>query len=320
VSSVFIDHTKIFVKAGDGGRGCQSFYRDKYNRVGTPDGGNGGNGASIIFRADRNISTLLDFKFNRHFTGVHGVHGSSKKKRGRNAEDVIVAVPVGTTITDLTANCVLRDLVCDKDEVVVAKGGRGGIGNSSRREATPGEPGEQRHIVLDLKLIAEAGVVGFPNAGKSTLLSAISNAHSKVGAYPFTTKFPILGVVNFNNKHFVIADIPGLIEGSAEGRGLGDKFLRHVERTKILVHIIDMAGFEGRDPLEDYKAINLELKKYKLQVAKKHQIIVANKMDLDGAWENLEKFKSKVKKTVYPISALNREGLEDLVEAIAKRL
>ena len=320
MSSIFIDHAKIFVKAGDGGRGCQSLYRDKYNRKGVPDGGSGGRGASIIFKADRNFSTLLDFKYNRHFTGAHGGHGSGKKKRGRDAHDVIVRVPVGTNILDLKTNCILRDLAVDEEEVIVARGGKGGIGNCYRSEATPGEAGEARNIILDLKLIAEVGVVGFPNAGKSTFISAVSNAHSKIAAYPFTTKFPVLGVVRGEDKTLVIADIPGLIEGSSEGRGLGDKFLRHVERTKILVHVVDMAGFEGRDPLQDYKVLNRELKAYNIQVSKKPQVIAANKMDLDGAAANLKRFKAAVKKPVYAISALQKEGLEELIEAIAKKL
>lgn len=317
---MFIDSAKIYVKGGDGGRGCNAIYRDKYSRKGIADGGNGGKGADIIIKADRNLFTLLDFKYNRHFRGRHGGHGSGKNKRGKAAEDIIIRVPPGTVIKDRSADCVLRDLDRDQEELIVARGGRGGFGNRHREEATEGELGEERELLLDLKLIAEAGVVGFPNVGKSTLISNISNAHPKIAAYPFTTKSPVLGVVRLDQKTFVVADIPGLIEGSSSGRGLGDKFLRHVERTKILIHLIDMSGFEGRDPIEDYKVINSELKNYSKDVLKKHQIIAANKMDIEGAQENLERFKKVIKKKVYPISALNKQGLEDLIEAVAKRL
>lgn len=317
---MFIDQAKILIRAGDGGKGCQSLYRDKYTRKGIPDGGDGGKGSDIIIKADRNLYTLLDFKYRRHFYGHHGGHGSGKKKKGRDAEDIIIRVPPGTVIRDLRSNCVLRDLDTDKEEVVAASGGKGGLGNRHHREATLGESGEEKELLLDLKLIAEAGVVGFPNVGKSTLISNISNAHPKIAPYPFTTKSPVLGVVKSSDKTFVIADIPGLIEGSSLGKGLGDKFLRHVERTKVLVHLIDMSGFEGRDPIQDYKIINSELKKYSPSVLKKPQIITANKMDLEGAQENLERFKKAVKKKVFPISALQKEGLEELIEAVAKRV
>lgn len=316
---MFIDSAKIYVKAGSGGKGCASFYRDKYTRKGIPDGGYGGKGADIIVKADRNLFTLFDFKYNRHFYGRHGGHGSGKNKRGKDAADIIIRVPPGTVVKDVGTDCVLRDLDRDQEEFVVARGGKGGIGNKHRREATIGEPGEERELLFDLKLIAEVGVVGFPNVGKSTLISNISNAHPKIAAYPFTTKSPVLGVVRSHHKTFVIADIPGLIEGSSHGRGLGDKFLRHVERTKILIHLIDMSGFEGRDPIKDYKIINSELKNYSKDVLRKRQIIAANKMDLEGAEANLERFKKIIKKQVYPISALNKLGLEELIEAVAKR-
>jgi len=317
---VFIDHAKVFVKAGDGGKGCQSIYRDKYTRKGIPDGGNGGRGADIIIRADRNLFTLLDFRYRRHFYGLHGGHGSSKKKRGKDAQAIIIRVPPGTIVKELKTDCVLRDLAKDQEEVLVARGGNGGLGNAHGYEATPAEQGEEKELLLDLKLIAEVGVVGFPNAGKSTLISAVSNARPLIAAYPFTTKSPTLGVVNSAGRGFVIADIPGLIAGSSTGRGLGDKFLRHVERTRVLVHLIDMSGFEGRDPLEDYKIINQELENYSKEVYGKPQIIAANKMDLAGALGNLARFKKIVKKKVYPISALKKEGLEELIEAISKKL
>lgn len=317
---MFIDQAKIYVKGGNGGKGCRSFYRDKYTREGIADGGDGGRGADIVIRSDRNLYTLIDFNYNRHFYGPNGAHGSGKNKKGKDASSVYVRVPVGTTIKDIKTGCVLRDLDKDNEEVIVALGGKGGLGNRHHREAAQGEPGEEKEILLDLKLIAEVGVVGFPNAGKSTLISAISGAHPKIAAYPFTTKSPVLGVVSSSDKSFVVADIPGLIEGSSSGRGLGDRFLRHVERTKILVHLIDMSGFEGRDPVQDYKVINKELKNYSSQVYKKPQIIAANKMDLESASSNLARFKRSVKKKVYPISALKKEGLEDLIEEVGSRL
>jgi GTP-binding protein len=317
---MFIDSVTIYVKAGAGGRGCNSLYRDKYTRTGIPDGGDGGRGADIIIRSDRSMHTLLDFRYNRHFLGKHGAHGSGNNKKGRGAEAVVINVPCGTTVKDIATNCVLRDLAKHADEFVVCKGGTGGRGNRPRHEATVGEQGHQRQLLLDLKVIADIGLVGFPNAGKSTLIGAISNAHPKIAAYPFTTKSPVLGVVYAEHKTFVVADIPGLIEGSAGGRGLGDKFLRHVERTRLLVHMIDMSGLEGRDPLEDYRVINRELKAYSSVVGKMPQVIVANKMDIEAAAENLVKFKKAVRKSVYPVSALHREGLTDVIEAIAKRI
>lgn len=317
---MFIDSVKIFVKAGNGGRGCNSRYRDRYNRLGTPDGGNGGKGADIIIRADRNLATLLDLRYKKHFYGDHGGHGSGKFKKGRDAKPIIIRVPLGTVITEFGTGCVLRELDKDQDELIVAEGGKGGIGNRPFKDATPGEETQGKELVLDLKILADVGVIGFPNAGKSTLINALSNATSKVGAYPFTTKFPILGAVSYGSKKFVMADIPGLIKGSSEGRGLGDKFLRHIERTKVLVHIIDMSGIEGRSPIEDYKTINKELKNYSTLLTKKNQIVVANKMDIDSSFENLNKFKAVIRKKIYPISALKKEGLEELVKGICKKI
>jgi len=317
---VFIDSAKINVKGGNGGKGCKSFYRDKYQRLGVPDGGDGGKGADIIIKADRNLLTLLDFAHHRHFFGAHGAHGSGNNKKGRNALDVILRVPLGTTIQDEATGSILRDLSVEGDQVIVAKGGAGGRGNRHRKEAEPGESGEDKILILDLKLLADVGVVGFPNAGKSTLISVISNAHPKIAAYPFTTTAPILGVASGTHKKFVIADIPGLIEGAWQGRGLGDKFLKHLERTKALIHLIDMAGFEGRDPLDDYKKINQELKNYSKEIYKKPQVICANKMDLPKAKENLKRFKRAVKKPVYAISALEKTNLEELVDAVAKKV
>jgi GTPase len=317
---VFIDGAKINVRAGSGGKGCQSIYRDKYQRQGVPDGGDGGKGADIIIQADHHLLTLLDFQYHRHFFGAGGGHGSSNHKKGKGAADIIIRVPLGTIVQDALTGSILRDLNIDGEQVIVARGGKGGIGNWHRKEATPGEPGEEKTIILDLKLLADVGVVGFPNAGKSTLISAISHAHPKIAAYPFTTTAPVLGVVSSTHKKFVIADIPGLIPGASEGRGLGDKFLKHVERTKVLIHLVDMAGFEGRDPLADYQEINLELKNYSKEVYKKPQVICANKMDLSAAEENLKRFRKSVKKPIYPISALGKTNLEELVDAVAKKL
>jgi GTP-binding protein len=317
---MFIDSATIYVKGGAGGRGCNSLYRDKYQRKGIPDGGDGGNGADVIMTPDKNQNTLLDFQYNRHFYGRPGGHGSGKQKRGKDAPALIIRVPVGTVVKDVKTGCVLRDLDNEKEEFIVARGGKGGLGNRHHRDATVGEVPEERKLLLDLKLIADCGIIGFPNAGKSTLVASISNAHPKIATYPFTTTFPVLGVVRSNEKTFVAADIPGLIRGASEGKGLGDKFLRHIERTKVLVHLVDMAGFEGRDPLADYEAVNHELKRYSPLVAKKPQVIAANKMDLEGAAENLERFRKTVKKKVYPVSALKREGLEDLIEAVSKRV
>lgn len=317
---MFIDQAKIYVKAGAGGRGVQSFYRDKYTRKGIPDGGDGGKGADIVVRADKKLYTLLDFKYKRHFYGKHGQHGSGKNKRGRGAEDIVIRVPLGTIVRDIRANCVLRDLTTDQEKIVVAYGGRGGNGNQHHREAAEGAPGEEKELLLDLKIIAEVGVIGFPNVGKSTLICSISNAHSKVAGYHFTTKAPILGVVKSQDKVFVCADMPGLIEGASAGRGLGDKFLRHIERTKLLVHLLDISGCEGRDPLEDYRILNKELENYSEDVGKKPQVIAANKMDLEGAEENLARFRRQVKNKAYPVSALKKQGLEELIEAVAKKL
>jgi len=317
---MFIDYAVVYLKAGDGGSGCQSFYRDKYTRYGIPDGGDGGKGGDIVFVADKNVFTLLDFKFRQHLRAENGKIGSSKKKKGKDGKDLIVRVPAGTLIIDKKTNCLLRDLSQDGAKVIAARGGKGGLGNRHKCAASDGESGEERWVILDLKLIADVGLLGFPNAGKSTLISAISNAHPKIASYPFTTRQPVLGVVRRDERSFVIADIPGLIEGSSQGRGLGFRFLRHIERTRFLLHVIDMAGESGRDPLMDYYTLNKELNSYSKEVAAKPQIIVANKMDLPGAQMHLERFKRAVKKKIYPISALEKKGLEELIEAILSKL
>ena len=318
---MFVDQAKIFVKAGRGGNGCMSFYSDMFNPRGFPDGGDGGRGADVIMVADRNLRTLVDFSYNRYFAGHHGGHGSGKRKKGKDAAPVIIRVPIGTEITDTGTGCVLFTLESDGQRLVVARGGKGGLGNRKNREITPGAPGEERELNLDLKLIADVGVVGFPNAGKSTLITAVTNAHPDIAAYPFTTKTPVLGMVGSYEDAFSIADIPGLIEGSSEGRGLGDRFLRHVERTKILVHMVDMSGREGRDPLEDYRVINRELKAYSPALFKKPQVIAANKMDLPESAANLKRFKRSVRsKVVYPVSAKEHTGLDKLMAAVKRCL
>jgi len=319
---MFIDTAKINVKAGDGGNGCNSFFRDNRVERGKPNGGDGGDGGSVILRSDKGIYTLLDFQFRRHFKAERGKHGSSNDKAGGRGQDCLIRVPVGTVIREDQTQCLLRDLDAHGMEVVVARGGRGGKGNSRNREATLGEPGEERELVFDLKLIADVGIVGFPNAGKSTLISKISNATPKIANYPFTTRAPQLGVVrrSDDDSEFIVADIPGLIAGAHAGRGLGDRFLKHVERTRVLVHIVDMAGMDGRDPVEDYEVINKELEAFSKDLAEKKQILVANKMDLEAAAGNLERFRQTVKRRIFAISALEGKGLEALLEEITKNL
>lgn len=321
---MFIDVAKIEIKAGRGGQGCTSFFRDTRVEHGKANGGCGGDGGDIIVRCDKSIFTLLDFQFQRHFKAEDGKHGSSSNKVGARGKDCLILVPVGTIITDLGTNCLIRDLDRPGLEVILSRGGKGGRGNTRNREAEEGQLGEARTLSLNLKIIADIGIIGFPNAGKSTLISKISNATPKIASYPFTTKAPNLGVLRLEDSddHIVIADIPGLIEGAHCGKGLGDKFLKHVERTKILIHMIDMAAMDGRDPYEDYLAINKELKEFSGELKKKKQILVVNKMDCASAKHNLKEFKRKIKskKKMFEISALESKGLEDLIEEIAKNV
>lgn len=318
----FVDEVRIFVKAGNGGKGCESFYQDKFTRYPRPDGGDGGKGGDVTFTADKSIYTLLDYRFKQHYEGGRGGHGSSKGSKGKDGKDIFLRVPVGTIIRDFDSGLLIRDLVEDGDSVVVAKGGLPGRGNHHNR--TPKPPGEGQAITihLELKLIADVGIVGFPNAGKSTLISSISKVRSKIANYPFTTRQPILGVVETEDgSHFIVADLPGLIEGAHLGKGLGDKFLKHAERTKVLLHLIDMAGSEGRDPLEDYEKIKDELHLYSDQLALKTRIVVANKMDLPEAAEHLKRFKKKFKKEkVLSVSAMAKTGLDQLVQQLHQSL
>ena len=326
---MFIDEVVIDVIAGNGGDGCTAFRREKYIAMGGPFGGNGGKGSDIIFKVDLGLKTLLDLRYAKKIKGNKGANGLGKNMNGKNAEDIIIKVPQGTVITDLDTNLILADLTGKTDEVIVAKGGRGGRGNTAfATHSNPapnfsenGEPGEVRRLKVELKLLADVGFVGMPSVGKSTLISKISAAKPKIAAYHFTTLSPNLGVVKTkDNRVFVAADLPGLIKGASLGEGLGIEFLRHIERTKVIVHIIDMSALEGRNPYEDYVTINKELENFDKKLLDKPQIIVANKMDLESSKENIKEFKKKVKQDIYEISALNSEGLDNLLIKIADTL
>lgn len=336
--SMFLDTAKINVKAGRGGDGMVAFRREKYVPNGGPWGGDGGKGGSVIFKVDEGLRTLMDFRYNRKFKAKNGEKGMTKGMHGRGAEDLIVAIPPGTTVRDAQTGKVLTDLVENGQEFVAAKGGRGGRGNI--RFATPrnpapeisenGEPGEERDLQLELKILADVGLVGFPSVGKSTLLSVVSAAKPKIGAYHFTTIVPNIGMVRTKSgESFAMADLPGLIEGASQGIGLGPQFLRHIERTRVILHVIDMSAAEGRDPYEDYQSINKELETYNLRLMERPQIIVANKMDMSEAEENLQEFKKKLAADydefedlpmIFPISSLAHQGLENLLEATAELL
>ncbi|MDP8264375.1 MAG: GTPase ObgE [Candidatus Aceula lacicola] len=318
--AVFVDEARIFVSAGKGGNGCESFYSDKRMRHPRPDGGDGGKGGDVIFEASRSIQTLLDYKFRQHHKAKKGGHASSKGKYGKTGLDCILKVPVGTIIRDADTNLLVKDLVFDGQSIVVARGGRGGVGNDHKKTFKPPQDGQEKTILLELKIMADVGLIGFPNVGKSTLISAISKVRSEVANYPFTTKKPILGFVSQDDFEFVIADLPGLIEGAHDGRGLGDKFLKHAERTKILVHVLDMAGVEGRDPIEDYRKINHELREYSHKLFFKKRIVVANKMDLSKSRVNLKRFKKEFKDKIFSVSAVEKQGLNNLVNEIRKIL
>lgn len=326
---MFVDEVTIKVKAGNGGDGCTAFRREKYIPDGGPFGGNGGKGASIIFRVDLGLRTLLDLRYNKLIKAPKGMNGSGKNKNGRGAQDVIIKVPAGTVVKDLDTGLIIADLTKEGDEAVVAKGGRGGRGNTAFATASNpapdfsehGEPGEERNLKVELNLIADVGFVGMPSVGKSTTLSKISASKPKIAAYHFTTLVPNLGVVRVRDgRVFVAADLPGLIKGASLGEGLGDRFLRHALRTKVIAHILDMSGSELRDPIEDYETINKELRDFNEKLAKKPQVIIANKMDLEGAKENLKRFKEKYDVLVYETSAIKGEGLDDALVAIADLL
>ncbi|MCM3215222.1 GTPase ObgE [Niallia taxi] len=328
---MFVDQVKIYVKGGDGGNGMVAFRREKYVPKGGPAGGDGGNGADVVFEVEEGLRTLMDFRYKRHFKAPRGEHGMSKNQHGRNAKDMIVKVPPGTVVTDAVTGETIADLTQHGQQAVIAKAGRGGRGNS--RFASPsnpapelsenGEPGQEREVTLELKVLADVGLVGFPSVGKSTLLSVVSAAKPKIADYHFTTIVPNLGMVETeDSRSFVMADLPGLIEGAHSGVGLGHQFLRHIERTRVIVHVIDMAAIEGRDPFEDYITINKELQEYNMRLLERPQIIVANKMDMPDAEENLKVFKEKLEEDypIFPVSAITRTGLRDLLFAIADKL
>ena len=327
---MFVDSAKIVVKAGKGGDGIVAFRREKYVAKGGPSGGKGGKGGSVIFVGDSGLTTLLDFRYNRKIKAEDGQKGMNKDKFGVDGEDTYVKVPIGTTIIDTDNNVIVGDIIKPFQEVVVCKGGKGGRGNAffaSPRHPAPdfcekGEPGEEKNIELNLKVLADVGLVGFPSVGKSTLISVVSEAKPKIADYHFTTLIPNLGVVAVpDGRSFVMADLPGLIEGAHTGLGLGIQFLKHVERTRVIVHVIDMSATEDRDPVEDYKKINNELESYNMDLLKRPQIIVANKMDMPNAEENLKRFKKELGiEEVIAISALTKNNLTELLYKIADTL
>lgn len=329
---MFIDRARIFVQSGKGGDGMSSFRHEKFVPKGGPNGGDGGQGGNVVLVADRNVNTLVDFRYRRLFKAKPGGKGEGSNKYGRDAEDLLITVPVGTVVREEETNRVMADLSEDGQRAIVAKGGRGGRGNwhfrtSANRTPTfaeRGEPGEERWLRLELKVLADVGLLGYPSVGKSSILRKVSAARPEVAAYHFTTLNPILGVVNLpDHRSFVMADIPGLIDGASEGVGLGHDFLRHIERTKVLIHVLDVAGSEGRDPIEDFEKINNELKKYSDKLARKPQIVAANKVDLLGDSDNLERLLDYMAAKgieVYPICALSGEGMDKLLERVWKML
>jgi GTP-binding protein len=331
---MFIDKAKIFVKGGDGGDGIVAFRREKYVPEGGPSGGDGGKGGNVIFRVDEGLRTLMDFRYQRHFKADRGVKGRNKSMHGANADDMIVRIPPGTVVIDEDSQEIIADLVRHGQEVIVARGGRGGRGNTrfatakitAPEIAENGEDGQERYIILELKVMADVGLVGFPSVGKSTLLSVVSAATPKIAAYHFTTLTPNLGVVDVSEgRSFVMADLPGLIEGAHEGVGLGHEFLRHVERTRLIVHVVDMSAADGRDPYDDFLKINEEIKLYNAKLEQRPQIVVANKMDMPDSEENLHQFREKLAADgreieILPISALTREGVQELLYKVADSL
>lgn len=328
---MFIDEVKVEVQAGNGGNGCLAFRREKYIEMGGPFGGNGGNGGDVVFEVDEGLNTLIDLRYSKKYRAKNGEHGQGKGMHGKNAPDLIIKVPPGTVVTDTETGFILGDLTKKGDTLIVAAGGRGGRGNmafATRTNTAPdfcenGEPGEEKILKVELKLLADVGLVGMPSVGKSTIISKISAAKPKIAAYHFTTLSPNLGVVKTtDNRSFVVADLPGLIEGASLGEGLGDKFLKHIERTRVIAHVIDMSGFEGRDPFDDYVIINKELENFNKKIMDKPQIIIANKMDMDSSKENLENFKKKLGKDIpiYEVSAIKGEGFDQVLIVLADML
>lgn len=328
---MFVDHAKVYVKAGDGGDGMVAFRREKYIPNGGPAGGDGGQGAHVIFEVDEGLRTLMDFKYQRHFKADKGENGMSKGKHGRSAEDMVVMVPPGTVVQNAMTGELIADLTEHGQQAIIARGGRGGRGNirfASAKNPAPniaenGEPGEELEVELELKILADVGLIGFPSVGKSTLLSVISAAKPKIASYPFTTIAPNLGVVDLKGgRSFTVGDMPGLIEGAADGTGLGLDFLRHIERARVLLFVLDMGAFEGRDPFVDYQILCQELSAYDQHLLERPHLIIANKMDIPGAEENLDRFKQDLKEqsekipSIYPVSATTRQGIQELLEGI----
>ena len=328
----FIDQAKVYVKAGNGGRGCVSFRREKFIPRGGPNGGDGGRGGHIIFIADTNVNTLLDIKLKQHYRAEKGDHGKGKDMHGRNGKNLVIRVPMGTMVKEAETGEMLVDLTKKEQRFIVAEGGRGGLGNCHFKSATrqaprfaqPGEPGDEKDLVLELKLLADVGLLGLPNAGKSTLISALSSARPKIADYPFTTLAPILGVVTYGNYgSFVIADIPGLIEGAHKGTGLGFQFLRHVERTSILLHLVDISEMAEGDPVENFTKINNELNLYNSDLMKKLQIVAATKLDIKGDGKRLDRLAQYCKDKsydFYPVCSVTGDGLKELTSHLAKKV
>lgn len=328
----FIDQVKVYIKAGNGGNGCVSFRREKFIPKGGPDGGDGGRGGHIIFRATKNINTLLDIRYHRQYVAKKGQHGMGSDMHGKNGKDLVIPVPLGTLIKDAGSDEVLCDLTAEGQEVVAARGGKGGFGNThfkgpvrqAPKFAQPGEPGEEKTLLLELKLLADVGLIGLPNAGKSTLISAVSAAKPKIADYPFTTLIPNLGVVKYGEyKSFVIADIPGLIEGAHKGTGLGFQFLRHVERTSVLLHLVDISEMAEGDPVENLQKINNELKLYSPELMRKPCAVAGTKLDIKGNSERLDRLAEYCEDKHYdffPICAVTGNGLKDLIQYLAKKV
>ena len=326
---MFVDEVEIKVEAGKGGDGCTAFRREKYIAMGGPYGGNGGHGADIIFKVDEGLHTLLDLRYQKTIKGNNGANGQGKNMHGRGAEPLIVKVPLGTVVTDLDTGLVIADLSHKDQEEVIARGGRGGRGNTAfKTQSNPapdysehGEEGEKKNLKVEVKLLADVGLVGLPSVGKSTIISCVSKSKPKIAAYHFTTLSPNLGVVRTSNGNsFVMADLPGLIEGASHGEGLGDKFLKHIERTRVIAHVIDMSGSELRDPYEDYLLINKELEEFNKKLIEKPMIVIANKMDLEGAEKNLEEFKKKVDCKIFEVSAATNKGLQPVIDYLGELL
>jgi GTP-binding protein len=328
----FVDQAKVKVTAGNGGRGCVSFRREKFIPGGGPDGGDGGRGGHVIFRATKDMNTLLDIRYRQQYRAENGKHGMGREMHGRNGKDTIIDVPVGTVIKDAETGEILHDLIADGEEYIAARGGRGGLGNTHFKSATmqtprfaqPGEPGEERTLVLELKLLADVGLVGLPNAGKSTLISVLSAARPKIADYPFTTLQPILGVVRYGRyRSFVVADIPGLIEGAHEGTGLGFQFLRHIERTSMILHLVDISQMASPEPEREFEKINRELGLYDRSLLQKPQAVAATKLDIKGDGKRLDRLARYCKDRGYdffPVCAVTGEGIRELKDYLGKKV